>query len=74
MVENETTFFGANIPKEIKGKLNTEVVLKFGRTHGNMSGCLEEAIKLWIEKSKKERKQKEKSTKNKKVEEINSNV
>lgn len=63
MSENETTFFGAYIPQKIIKELNTEVVHKFGRTYGNMSGCLEEAINLWIKKSKKERKQKEKSAK-----------
>ena len=63
MSENETIFFGAYIPKEIIRELNTEVVNKFGRTYGNMSGCLKEAIILWVEKSKKERIQKEKAIK-----------
>ena len=63
MSENVCAFLGVNIPKKIIGKLNTEIVNKFGRTHGYMSGCLEEAILLWIDKSKKERIQKEKSTK-----------
>ncbi len=63
MSESKTRFFGAYIPKKLIRELNTEVVDKFGRTYGYMSGCLEEAIKLWVEKSKKERMQKEKLAK-----------
>jgi len=50
------------IPIEIMKEFNTEVVYKFGKTYGNMEKCVKEAMKLWADKSKKGRMEKQKST------------
>jgi len=57
---------GVKVEQELAKEFHTEIVNKSGNTYGNTGNCVKEAIKLWIEKSKKERIQKEKSAEKKK--------
>lgn len=46
------------IPKELNKKFYTEIVHKYGRTHGNIPNAVKEAITYWVEAQKKEREEK----------------
>ncbi len=48
------------IPKLLLKEFNTELVYKYGQTHGNMTKGVREAMKLWADTHKLEREKLEK--------------
>lgn len=51
------------VDNDLAKEFHNEVVNQHGASYGNTGNCLKEAIKLWVDKSKKERLQKEKLAK-----------
>ena len=43
------------IPKPLLKEFNTEIVHKYGKTYGNMTNGVREAMKLWADTHKLER-------------------
>jgi len=59
MSENESFHnLCVKIPKTLLKKFNTEVVHKYGKTYGNMTNAVREAMKLWSNTHKLEREKK----------------
>ena len=48
------------VDNDLAKEFHIEVVNQHGHSYGNTGECIKDAIKLWVEKSKKERKQKQK--------------
>lgn len=71
--ENEQNLC-VKMPKKLVQKLHIEVMNKFGYAHGNTKECVIEAIKEWVDKSKKKRLQKERASELLKREEINADT
>lgn len=57
MSENEKDFHNLSlkISKTLLKELNTELVIKFGRTYGHMADAIREGIKMWVNAQKRER-------------------
>jgi len=51
------------VEEDLAKEFHIEVVNQHGQAYGNTGNCLIEAIKLWVEKAKEKRIQKEKSAK-----------
>ncbi len=53
----------ANIDMDLAREFHIEVVNQHGQSYGSTGNCIKEAIKEWVDKSKKERMEKQKSIK-----------